>query len=116
MGGTSALTYAARHPEKISGVTAFNPLANHLSYDKFQDAIAASFGGTKVERPDEYRARSALYFPERFTMPLSITLGGKDATVPPESARELAASVAALHPENVYVDDKPCSAAQTSAA
>ena len=107
MGGTSALTYAARHPEKISGVTAFNPLANHLSYDKFQDAIAASFGGTKAERPDEYRARSALYFPERFTMPLSITLGGKDATVPPESARELAASVAALHPGNVYVDDKP---------
>ena len=107
MGGTSALTYAARHPGKIGGVTAFNPLANHLSYDKFQDAIAASFGGSKAERPDEYRARSALYFPERFTMPLSITLGGKDATVPPESARELAASVAALHPENVYVDDKP---------
>jgi len=106
MGGTSALTYAARHPEKISGVTAFNPLANHLSYGKFQDAITASFGGTKVARPDEYRARSALYFPERFTMPLSITLGGKDSTVPPESARELAASVASLHPENVYVDDK----------
>ena len=107
MGGTSALTYAARHPEKISGVTAFNPLANHLSYDKFQDAIAASFGGSKTERPDEYRARSALYFPEHFTMPLSITLGGKDATVPPESAREFAASVVALHPQNVYVDDKP---------
>ena len=107
MGGTSALTYAARHPEMISGVTAFNPLANHLSYDKFQDAIATSFGGTKTERPDEYRARSALYFPERFTMPLSITLGGKDVTVPPASARELAASVAALRPGNVYVDDNP---------
>ena len=105
MGGTSALTFAARHPEKISGVTAFNPLANHLSYNRFQDAIAASFGGDKRMKEEEYRARSALYFPERFTMPLSVTLGGKDATVLPESARELAASVAALHPGNVYVDD-----------
>ena len=107
MGGTSALTFAARHPEKISGVTAFNPLANHLSFDQFQDAIAASFGGDKQTKENEYRARSALFFPERFTMPLSITLGGQDATVPPQSARELAASVAALHPGNVYVDDKP---------
>ena len=107
MGGTSALTFAARHPEKISGVTAFNPLANHLSYNRFQDAIAASFGGDKRTKEEEYRARSALYFPERFTMPLSITLGGQDTTVPPASARELAASVAALHPGNVYVDDKP---------
>ena len=107
MGGTSALTFAARHPEKVSGVTAFNPLANHLSYDRFQDAIAASFGGAKRAKEEEYRARSALFFPERFTMPLSITLGGQDTTVPPASARELAASVAALHPENVYVDDKP---------
>ena len=107
MGGTSALTFAARHPEKISGVTAFNPLANHLSYDKFQDAIAASFGGDKQTKENEYRARSALFFPERLTMPLSITLGGQDTTVPPASARELAASVAALHPENVYLDDKP---------
>ena len=31
MGGTSALTFAARHPELIAGVTAFNPLADHLS-------------------------------------------------------------------------------------
>ena len=107
MGGTSALTFAARHPEKVSGVTAFNPLANHLSYDRFQDAIAASFGGDKRTKEEEYRARSALFFPERFTMPLSITLGGQDTTVPPASARELAASVAALHPGNVYVDDKP---------
>ena len=47
VGGTSALTCAARHPEKISGVTAFNPLANHLPYGNFQDAIAASFGARR---------------------------------------------------------------------
>ena len=90
MGGTGALTFAARHPEMVAGVVAFNPLADHLSYTNFQAAIAASFGGDKKSIPSEYRARSALYFPDSFTMPVSITLGGKDATVPPVSARALA--------------------------
>ena len=93
MGGTSALTFAARHPELIAGVVAFNPLADHLSYTNFQAAIATSFGGDTKTIPAEYRARSALYFSERFTMPVSITLGGADATVPPQSARALALEI-----------------------
>ena len=105
MGGTSALAFAARHPERIAGVTAFNPLGDHLVYDRFQDAIAASFGGTKAQKPDEYRARSARYFPQAFTMPLSVTLGGRDEIVPPASARALARAVAALRPDLVYVDE-----------
>ena len=105
MGGTSALTFVARHPSLVAGVTAFNPLADHLSYANFQDAIAASFGGTKDEIPGEYRARSALYFPEAFTMPLAVTLGGADTTIPPTSARALVKAVGLLNPGYVYLDD-----------
>jgi len=60
MGGTSALTFAARHPSRVAGVVAFNPLADHLSYGNFQDAIAASFDGDKQTAYDEYYRRSAI--------------------------------------------------------
>ena len=107
MGGTSALTFAARHPELIAGVVAFNPLADHLSYTNFQSAIAASFGGDKKTIPAEYRARSALYFPDSFTMPISITLGGMDTTVPPQSARALALEIQKRRPDLIYLDERP---------
>ena len=107
MGGTGALTFTARHPDLIAGVTAFNPLADHLSYTNFQQAIAASFGGDRNTAAAEYRARSALYFPERFTMPVSITLGGADRTVPPDSARMLAQEIRRRRPGLIYLDDVP---------
>jgi hypothetical protein len=34
----------------------------------------------------EYKKRSAEYWPERFQMPLAMTLSGKDTIVPPNSA------------------------------
>ncbi len=89
MGGSSALTFTARHPELISGVAAMNGTANHLEYDQFQDAIQESFGKTKQESPLEYKNRSAEYWPERFTMPVAITAGGKDTLVPPQSVLRL---------------------------
>ena len=90
MGGSSALTFAAIHPQLVDGVAAMNGTANHLEYEKFQDAIAASFGGTKSEIPAEYKKRSAEYWPERLTMPVGITASGKDAVVPPQSVLRLA--------------------------
>ena len=90
MGGSSALTFTAIHPYLIDGVAAINGTANHLEYEKFQDAIGPSFGGTKREIPQEYIKRSAEYWPERFTMPVGITASGKDAIVPPESVMRLA--------------------------
>lgn len=91
MGGSSALTFAALHPELIAGVSSQNGTANHLEYKNFQDAIRASFGGTKAEIPEEYKKRSAEYWPERLMMPMAITVGGKDTSVPPDSVRRLAA-------------------------
>jgi predicted esterase len=98
MGASGALTFTALHPELIDGVVALNGLADHAAYTNFQDAIAASFGGTKTAAPDEYRKRSAVNFPERFTMPFAVTAGGKDASVPPESVVRLAKAVQAHNP------------------
>lgn len=90
MGGTSALTFAALHPELVNGVVAMNGTANLVEYEQFQDAIAASYGGTKREKPDEYRKRSAELHAERLTMPIAITTGGQDRLVPPDSVLRLA--------------------------
>lgn len=90
MGGSSSLTFAALHPDLIDGVASMNGTANHLEYQNFQDAIRKSFGGTKAEIPNEYKKRSAEYWPEKFTMPVGVTTGGKDKSVPPDSVLRLA--------------------------
>ncbi|MCZ7638561.1 MAG: alpha/beta hydrolase [Verrucomicrobia bacterium] len=77
MGATSALTFAALHPDLLDGVVAFNGHANHLEYGRFQEAIQTAFGGTKQAIPEEYRKRSAEFFPERLTMPVALTAGGQ---------------------------------------
>ncbi|MCA9099174.1 MAG: alpha/beta fold hydrolase [Planctomycetaceae bacterium] len=106
MGGSSSLTFTALHPDLIDGVASLNGTANHLEYEQFQDAISASFGGSKQKIPDEYKRRSAEYWPEKFTMPLAITTGGKDTLVPPESAIRLAKIVSKLQP-NVLLIHRP---------
>jgi pimeloyl-ACP methyl ester carboxylesterase len=103
MGASSALTFTALHPELVDGVVALNGLANHETYTNFQTYIAASFGGAKPEVPDEYYKRSAVFFPERFTMPLAVTAGGQDTTVPPESVMQLA-QAAQLNNPRVLID------------
>lgn len=90
MGGTAALTFTALHPDLIAGVCSLNGTANLLEYEKFQDAISASFGGAKAEVPDEYKKRSAEFWPARFTMPVAVTTGGKDTVVSPQSVLRLA--------------------------
>lgn len=99
MGGTGALTFAALHPELIDGVTAMNGTANLLEYAQFQEAISASFGGTKKAIPAEYKKRSAEYWPERLTMPVAMTTGGRDTLVPAQSCQRLAAVLKSLDRE-----------------
>ena len=76
MGGTSALAFAALHPDQVDGVVAMNGTANLVEYAQFQDAIAASFGGSKKDKPDEYRKRSAELNADKLTMPIAMTTGG----------------------------------------
>jgi pimeloyl-ACP methyl ester carboxylesterase len=115
MGGSSALTFAAIHPERVDGVAAMNGTANHLEYDNFQDAIAASFGGTKPQIPQEYKKRSAEYWPERLTMPIGMTVGGKDDIVPPASVMRLAGVLKQLQP-NVLLIVRPAGGHSTAYA
>ena len=103
MGATSALTFTALHPDLVDGVVALNGHANHLEYTNFQEAIQIAFGGTKEAIPEEYRKRSAEFFPERFTMPIAITAGGKDTTVPPDSVMRLGRAIQKHNPA-VYLD------------
>jgi dipeptidyl aminopeptidase/acylaminoacyl peptidase len=90
MGGTAVLTFTALHPELVAGVCSLNGTANLVEYENFQEARTASFGGTIAEVPEEYRKRSAEFFPDKFTMPVAFTTGGKDKSVPPQSVLRLA--------------------------
>lgn len=96
MGGTAALTFGALHPELVAGVASMNGTANLLEYAGFQDAISASFGGTKAALPEEYKKRSAEYWPERLNMPVAMTTGGNDTLVPPHSCQRLAGILKSL--------------------
>lgn len=100
MGGTGALTFTALHPALVDGVVSLNGTANLVEFTGFPDALAASFGGTKAQASDEYRRRSAEFWPERFTMPVAATTGGKDRVVPPDSVRRL---LDAVRTKNLHV-------------
>ena len=90
MGGTSALIFAVLHPDQVDGVVSLNGTANITEYRGFPDAIAESYGGTREAVPEIYRQRTAELFPERLTMPVAMTTGGRDTIVPPESCQRLA--------------------------
>lgn len=89
MGATSAVAFTAMYPELIDGVISLNGTANLVEYGQFSDAITASFGGTKAEKPDVYRLRSGELFPDHFRMPTAFTTGGQDKLVPPDSTLRL---------------------------
>jgi len=61
------------------------------------------FGGTKAQIPAEYKKRSAEYWPERLTMPIAITVGGKDDIVPPDSVMRLAGVLKKLQPHVLLI-------------
>ena len=96
MGGTGALTFAALHPDLVDGVCSLNGTANLVDYGRFLEAIAASYGGTKEEVPEEYRKRSAEFHAEALVMPVALTTGGRDDIVPPESVLRLHETLATL--------------------
>ena len=113
MGGASALIFTALHPDLVSGVVSLNGTANLVEFAGFTDAIAASFGGTKAEAPDEYRRRSAEFQPEHFTMPVAATTGGKDRVVPDDSVRRLFDTVKTKN-SNVLLIHRPDGGHSTS--
>jgi predicted esterase len=107
MGGTGSLTFTALHPDLVDGVCSVNGLANFVGYQSSNTSllgqIIQSFGGTESEVPAEYAKRSAINSPQSFTMPLSITAGGLDSVVPPQSVLQLANTVKNINPVNPNV-------------
>lgn len=96
MGATSALAFAALHPSSIDAVVALNGTANMVEYTGFADAVAQSYGGSKTEKLDVYQQRSAELSPEKLSMPVALTTGGKDTLVPPDSILRLAEALQRL--------------------
>ena len=130
MGGASVLTFTALHPELVDGVSSQNGVANLLEYNvdvhyvvSVQTAIKDAFGGRSNETPEQYkkrnpqayRSRSAEFHPEKFTMPLAVTVGGKDGVTPPQSVLRLAAAVKRHNP-NVLVIERPDGGHETNRA
>jgi hypothetical protein len=77
-----------------------------VNYTRFGDAIAKSFGGSRQEKPEQYRRRSAIFFPQKFTMPIAATTGGQDTIVPPDSVLDLLEKVRKHNP-NVLSIHRP---------
>lgn len=107
MGGTSALIFAALHPDLIAGVSSQNGTANMLEYKAFQEATAKSYGGDKMMVRSEYVKRSPELAPEKLTMPVACTVGGKDKIVPPDSVRRLVKAMQDLKRKDVLLIDRP---------
>ena len=97
MGGTSVLIFTALHPDLVAGVCSQNGIADMTTYRQafagIFDAIQTSYGGGPEKAAEEYRKRSPLRFPERFTMPVAIAVGEKDEIVPPPSTLKFAEAI-----------------------
>ena len=97
MGGTSVLIFTALHPNLVDGVSSQNGIASMMDYRNdaagIFAAIQASYGGSPAKAVAEYRKRSPLFVPEKFTMPVAITVGEKDTVVPPQTALQLAEAI-----------------------
>ena len=106
MSGTSALIFSIRHPELIRGVLAENATANMMEYEGFQSAIAESYNGSK-DNLDEYQRRSVELHVAKPTMPVALTVGGKDRVVPPQSVRRLASQLNMSDHPRVLLIDRP---------
>jgi dienelactone hydrolase len=74
---------------------------------KWRDAIVASYGGTKRNRPEEYKRRSPELAAEQLTMPLALTVGGLDTLVPTHSVRRLAARLREAGRKDILLVDDP---------
>ena len=97
MGGTGALIFAIRHPERIDGVAAFGAATDLETYGTWLDAqdapvlreirsaIAAAYPSAEAMRRNSVRLHA-----DRLTMPVWYLHGGADTVIPVSEARALA--------------------------
>ncbi|MCG3147449.1 MAG: hypothetical protein PCFJNLEI_00889 [Verrucomicrobiae bacterium] len=103
MGGTSALIFTALHPNLVDGVSSQNGIADLTTYRQSFAGIDAAIQASYGKDTAEYRKRSPVFFPEKFTMPVAITVGEKDNIVPPASTLRLAEAIQKKGNKNVLV-------------
>ncbi len=114
-GASSAMAFAAVHPEQINGVVAMgmcdifsrlafaresvNPLLNELAR-----VTAQSYGGCPDVRPGLYTARSVLANAHRMLdLPIVLAMGEADPLIPVEETRKIAAALQA-NPRFQYIE------------
>lgn len=103
-GASSAMAYAVLHPEKVDGVIAMGmcDIVARLEFARRSDipilrqlatTVFAAYGGTPADKPELYQARSVLAHLDRLTMPVVLTMGEKDALIPVQETRKIAAAM-----------------------
>jgi len=102
MGACNVLSFTAIHPELVSGVSAQNALVNYFEFAG--ESVGEAFGGAPKDLPAVYKKFSAAYWPEKFTMPVAFTVGGKDPLAPPESVRVFDSVLKALGAKELLID------------
>jgi len=102
MGGTSNLIYASLHPEDVSAVVALGAASDLTRYfewcrtinngviKEIADAIESAYSGSPKKRPEIYKKHSALENSAKLTMPIYLSHGGNDQTIPVDESRRLA--------------------------
>lgn len=116
MGGTSALIFAVRQPDLVDGVIALCPAADIGSYyrsiapstsDVLQNIAAAIRIHYRADGHDlarELDARSVVKHADRLRMPVYLSHGAADTTIPVEATRTLAARLCDLARPVRYVE------------
>jgi dipeptidyl aminopeptidase/acylaminoacyl peptidase len=91
MGGTSALIFASRHPEKLDGVIALCPATDPaLMFHVFPDHFLESYGGSPDDVPKVFLDRKSRTRVDALSsLPLVIVHGSSDAIIGVEHSRIL---------------------------
>lgn len=103
-GAFAALIYAILRPGDVQGVIALGacdigawyawlaqqdePLLQRLAL-----SVRTAYGGTPAEQPEIYAERSLLAHADNITIPTVLTIGQRDALIPPAEARHAAAAL-----------------------
>lgn len=108
MGGTSALIFAARHPDLLDGVLAWCPATDPAGmFPHFPDQFRAGYGGSPDEVPEVYRERTSRDQAEALArLPVAIVHGSADTLIPVEHSRTLVERLQALEAPVKYVEIK----------
>lgn len=109
MGGTSALIFASRHPDTLTGVVALSAATDTGEiYAAFGPALYASYGaegGQTAQVPQVYFDRSSRYHADQLArLPVFIAHGSADTTIPVSHARLLVEQLQARGARFQYIE------------